>query len=95
MERLTGWNKGNAYYIECCARDIGDRPGAEQCDNGCAFCDENIKQCELLARYEDTGLTPEEITKQQKKLEQYEDAEEGQQKSDWRESMMRTFLGGR
>lgn len=63
MERLTERGpRGFAYYPAC----IGCCDGLR---GKCIGCDENGKQCEALAAYEDTGLTPEEITALKKKAD--------------------------
>ena len=55
MNRLTQRNKdGYAYFSHC----------FEQCNGipeDCGNCDFNIKVCNALAAFEDTGLTPEMI----------------------------------
>ena len=59
MERLTEWNGGqtrHAYYPRCFK---------EPCyGGGCKIkdCPFEIAVCERLAAYEDTGLTPKEVT---------------------------------
>ena len=59
MERLTKWNESSykhAYYPRCFK---------EPCyGGGCKIkdCPFEIAVCERLAAYEDTGLTPEEVT---------------------------------
>lgn len=59
MERLTKWNESSykhAYYPRCFK---------EPCyGSGCKIkdCPFEIAVCERLAAYEDTGLTPKEVT---------------------------------
>ena len=57
MQRVTARNdRGKAYYPKCFQKPCygwGCR------DKSCCFLDE---ACERLAAYEDTGLTPEEMT---------------------------------
>lgn len=55
MERLTAWDGEHAYYKKCFK---------EPClGNGCKVegCELEYEGCRLLARYEETGLTPYEI----------------------------------
>ena len=61
MDRLTARKGGLAYYTACFADDApcgGGNPGEQ-----CLRCDQMEKQCQRLAAYEDTGLTPEAITR--------------------------------
>jgi hypothetical protein len=59
MDRLTGWDKENAYYLKCFG---GDEGGCENmCSDECFRCEDNNGACKRLAQYEDTGLSPEEI----------------------------------
>lgn len=55
MDRLTGWDNGHAYFTECFE---------EPClGMGCVNedCDFKFLTCQRLAKYEDIGLTPEQI----------------------------------
>ena len=59
MERLTKWNESSykhAYYPRCFKEPCYGR--------GCKIkdCPFEIAVCERLAAYEDTGLTPKEVT---------------------------------
>ena len=57
MERLTARNKnGEAYYPECYRKDGCDGFGGD-----CSNCKFNDGVCEMLAAYEDTCLTPDQI----------------------------------
>ena len=57
MERLTARNKnGEAYYPECYRKDGCDGFGGD-----CSNCKFNDGVCEMLAAYEDIGLTPDQI----------------------------------
>lgn len=55
MERLTGWDKNNAFFAKCF-----DEPCL---GSGCRFvdCELNELVCTRLAAYEDLGVTPEQI----------------------------------
>lgn len=56
MERLTKRNKdGLAYYPKCFKEPCAGM--------GCQknFCENELRYCEKLAAYEDTGKTPEEV----------------------------------
>lgn len=60
MERLTKRNEdGTAFYPYCFLNDTCGGMGASE---KCNTCGHNIGVCERLADYEDTGLTPEEIS---------------------------------
>ena len=55
MERLTAWDGEHAYYKKCFE---------EPCiGGGCEIedCQLKIDICENLARYEDLGITPDQI----------------------------------
>ena len=55
MDRLTGWDNGHAYFTECFE---------EPClGMGCVNedCDFKFLTCQRLAKYEDIGLTPEQL----------------------------------
>ena len=55
MERLTAWDRGHAYYKKCFE---------EPClGGGCEIedCKLKIDICGNLARYEDLGVTPDQI----------------------------------
>lgn len=55
MNRHTARDRdGNAFYVECFEHCNGE-PGE------CGNCKCTDRQCETLAAYEDTGLTPAEI----------------------------------
>lgn len=56
MERLTKWENGHAYYPRC-FENLCYGGGCVTRD--CPF---ETAICERLAAYEDTGLTPEEVT---------------------------------
>ena len=59
ISRLTGWDKGSAYYLKCFE---GDEGGCEYMESDkCFMCDDNSAACRRLAEYEDTGLSPEEV----------------------------------
>lgn len=55
MERLTGWDKNNAFFAKCF-----DEPCL---GSGCRNdnCELNELVCTRLAEYEDLGVTPEQI----------------------------------
>lgn len=58
MERLTGRNEmGGAYYPKCFKEPC---LGMGECVD--MNCEQQYDVCEKLAAYEDTGLTPQEIT---------------------------------
>lgn len=59
MDRLTGWDNGNPYCLKC----FEDGGCPDMNSDKCALCEHEIAIFDRLARYEDTGLTPEEITK--------------------------------
>ena len=67
MERLTGKHyKAADYYMECSAHCA--------CDSEmCGACPETERAINRLGKYEDTGLTPEEITTLAAKLRQIEE----------------------
>lgn len=55
LNRLTALSdRGTHYFPECFERCGGD-------PKDCKDCDYNIKICEALAAYEETGLSPEQI----------------------------------
>ena len=57
MERLTARNKnGEAYYPQCYCKDGCDGFGGD-----CSNCKFNDGVCEMLAAYEDTCLTPDQL----------------------------------
>lgn len=75
MERLTAWDKGDAYYPKCF-----DEPCSGMgCNN--ERCEFRYEKCKRLAQYEDTGLSPEEIKLSRREWYQkgYDDAK----KMDW------------
>lgn len=51
MSRLTGWDKGHAYMLECFKCDGCEDRGTSKCD----FCEHNLAIFEKLAAYEDLG----------------------------------------
>lgn len=56
MERLTAWGKEHAYYPKCFEEPCA---GMGCNDEHCEF---KYEVCKRLAEYEDTGLTPEQIS---------------------------------
>jgi hypothetical protein len=55
MKRLTAWKDGHAYYKKCFEEPcLGSGCKIEDCELECEVC-------KMLARYEETGLTPYEI----------------------------------
>lgn len=57
MDRLTGWDKGNAYMLKCFEGD-----GCEDMETSkCNLCEHYLAIFSRLAAYEDTGLMPEEV----------------------------------
>jgi hypothetical protein len=61
MDRLTGWDNENAYYLKCFE---GDKGGCiSMCSDECFKCHDSNEACKRLAQYEDTGLLPEEVVK--------------------------------
>lgn len=58
MNRLTQRNPtDNGYFFPECFERCGGNP------KDCSDCDFNIRLCEALAAYEDTGLSPGQIHK--------------------------------
>lgn len=57
MERLTSYD-GDYYYPHCMKGSTCDGRGSSEKCNECEF-DESV--CVTLGKYEDTGLTPEQI----------------------------------
>lgn len=57
MERLTSYD-GNYYYPHCMKGSTCDGRGSSEKCNECEF---NERVCVTLGKYEDTGLTPEQI----------------------------------
>jgi len=57
MERLTSYD-GNYYYPHCMKGSTCDGHGSSEKCNECEF---NERVCVTLGKYEDTGLTPEQI----------------------------------
>lgn len=57
MERLTSYD-GNYYYPHCMKGSTCDGHGLSEKCNECEF---NERACVTLGKYEDTGLTPEQI----------------------------------
>lgn len=57
MERLTSYD-GNYYYPHCMKGSTCDGRGSSEKCNECEF---NESVCVTLGKYEDTGLTPEQI----------------------------------
>lgn len=63
MNRLTGWDKDNAYVLECFERNK-DNGGCEDMDTTkCTFCEHFLAIFKRLAQYEDTGLSPEDVVR--------------------------------
>lgn len=70
MDRLTGWDKENAYIKECFERKA-DEGGCDDMDTlKCNSCEANLNICIRLAQYEDTGLEPEQVKGLKQKCEQ-------------------------
>ena len=57
MERLTSYD-GDYYYPHCMKGSTCDGRGSSEKCNECEF-DESV--CVTLGKYEDTGLTPEQV----------------------------------
>ena len=58
MERLTERNEGDTgYFYPACFKKCGGMGSTSECD----FCWVHMQICEKLGRYEDIGLTPEQI----------------------------------
>lgn len=57
MERLTSYD-GNYYYPHCMKGSTCDGHGSSEKCNECEFSE---RVCVTLGKYEDTGLTPEQI----------------------------------
>ncbi len=58
MERLTERNEGDTdYFYPACFKKCGGMGSAPKCDS----CWVHMQICEKLGRYEDIGLTPEQI----------------------------------
>ena len=63
MDRLTQRNKDDsAYYYPNCFEECDGAGHSPKCEK-CSF---NDKLCETLGKYEDTGLTPEQIIEMDK-----------------------------
>ena len=63
MKRITKKSAQGYYYPECFERCSG-MPGTNPIggkDDGCDGCAVSLRICEILGRYEDSGLAPEEI----------------------------------
>lgn len=59
MNRLTGWDKNNAYCLKCF-----ENGGCPDMDTSrCDFCEHHIAVYDRLARYEDTSLMPEDVVR--------------------------------
>lgn len=59
MDRLTKRNEADtAYYYPNCFKECSGLGYSSKCD----LCDLQDKVCEKLGKYEDIGLTPEQIT---------------------------------
>ncbi|MBS4967370.1 MAG: hypothetical protein KHZ73_00700 [Lachnospiraceae bacterium] len=64
MKRLTAIEEnGNAFYPYCFREDTCFGAGESE---KCLECDFAKKVCETLAAYENTGLTPEEVDREEK-----------------------------
>lgn len=62
-KRLTGWDNDSAYVRECFERN-GAEGGCDDMDSlKCNRCEANIQVIRRLAQYEDSGLSPEEVTR--------------------------------
>lgn len=59
MNRLTGWDKGNAYCLKCFENGGCPDMGTSKCD----FCEHHIAVYDRCAAYEDTGLMPEDVVR--------------------------------
>ncbi len=58
MERLTERNKTDTgYFYPACFKKCGGMGSTSECDS----CWVHMQICEKLGRYEDIGLTPEQI----------------------------------
>ena len=70
MDRLTARNNsaGTAYYVKC----FEEPCLGMGCDN--PNCEQKHKECECLAAYEDTGLTPDKIKANMLLLAAYQNA---------------------
>ena len=63
MKRITKKSGSGYYYPECferCSGVSGINPIGNK-DDGCDGCAVTFRICEILGRYEDAGLAPEEI----------------------------------
>jgi hypothetical protein len=62
FERLTGWDKGNAYLRICFERESSDGAGCEDMDSDkCLTYPDSMEMFRRLAAYEDSGLSPDEV----------------------------------
>jgi hypothetical protein len=61
MDRLTGWDKGNAYMRECFERTAEEGGCENMCSDKCIICEANYAIFKRLAEYEDSGLMPEQV----------------------------------
>lgn len=67
MKRLTERNEdGSTYYPYCLREDTCWGWGTS---GKCDTCKFNEKVCDRLAAYEDTGLTPKQVRKMKKAME--------------------------
>lgn len=67
MERLTSYD-GNYYYPHCMKGSTCDGHGSSEKCNECEF---NERVCVTLGKYEDTGLTTEQIRELQERDTEY------------------------
>jgi hypothetical protein len=57
MDRLTGWDHGNAFFKACFENGGCKHMGTDKC----ADCVHMLRACNKLAAYEDAGMEPEQI----------------------------------
>jgi hypothetical protein len=61
MDRLTGWDKDNAYIRECFERNEAEGGCDDMDTSKCTFCEHYLAIFKRLATYEDSGLSPEQV----------------------------------
>jgi hypothetical protein len=71
MDRLTGWDKENAYYLKCFEGNEGGC--VNMCSDECFKCEANYETCKRLAQYEDSGLSHEQVKALQLENEELRD----------------------